>query len=216
MPQNGLTLVWAHLNTAASRRLSLSSFGGEGWGEEAVTPESIRLRLPVRLCPSPRPSPRASLAGRGRSPRWQCQDGLPASPTPPESALHALAACPVTQVPGGFGMALVWLWCGLRVALEWLWVPNRLPSSWLWGGSGFRMRCLPTGFEVAYRWLGVALPAHYRKRENSGWYGGACGHPDNRPGRTGWWAGHRARPRGFAESSGPAQERRLNLKGAVR
>jgi hypothetical protein len=37
-------------------------------------PKSTRLRLPLRLCPSPRPSPRASLAGRGRSPRWQCQD----------------------------------------------------------------------------------------------------------------------------------------------
>ena len=63
-----------HLDTATSRRLSLSSFGGEGWGEEAVTPESTRLRLPSRLCPFPRPSPRASLAERGRSSRWQYQD----------------------------------------------------------------------------------------------------------------------------------------------
>jgi hypothetical protein len=121
MPQNGLTCVWAHLNTATSRRLALSSFGGEGWGEEAVTPESIRLQLPLRLYPSPRPSPRASLAGRGRSPRWHCQNAPPASPTPPESALHALAACSVTQVPGGFGQALVWLWYGSDVALVWLW-----------------------------------------------------------------------------------------------
>ena len=29
---------------------------------------------PMCLCPSPRPSPRAALAGRGRSPWWQCQD----------------------------------------------------------------------------------------------------------------------------------------------
>jgi hypothetical protein len=63
----------AQLDTATNRRLTLSSFGGEGWGEEAVMPKSTRLRPSLRLCPSPRPSPRASLAGRGRSPRWQCR-----------------------------------------------------------------------------------------------------------------------------------------------
>jgi hypothetical protein len=53
---------------------SLSSKGGEGWGEEAVTPGgSQRPCLPPRLCPAPHPSPRAPLAGRGRKARWQCQ-----------------------------------------------------------------------------------------------------------------------------------------------
>jgi hypothetical protein len=51
--------------------VSLSSFGGEGWGEEAVTPGgSCCPCLPQRLCPSPR----APLAGRGRNTRWQCQE----------------------------------------------------------------------------------------------------------------------------------------------
>src|ERR1035441_1974121 len=47
--------------------ISLASFGGEGRGEEAVTPHACRC-LPMHLCPSPQPSARASLAGRGRNP----------------------------------------------------------------------------------------------------------------------------------------------------
>jgi hypothetical protein len=48
----------AYLNTTTTRPVfSLSSRrGGEGWGEEANFIE----------CPSPRPSPRSFLAGRGR------------------------------------------------------------------------------------------------------------------------------------------------------
>jgi hypothetical protein len=53
----------------ADDSISLSSFGGEGWEEEAVTQGSRSCPcLPSCLCPSPRPSPRASLAGRGRRP----------------------------------------------------------------------------------------------------------------------------------------------------
>ena len=56
-------------------RTSLSSFGGEGWGEEAALSEShCRPGLQTRRCPSPQPSPRARLAGRGRNLWWQCQD----------------------------------------------------------------------------------------------------------------------------------------------
>src|SRR5205809_6807674 len=52
-------------------RTSLSSFGGEGWGEEAALSEShCRPGLQTRRCPSPR----ARLAGRGRNLWWQCQD----------------------------------------------------------------------------------------------------------------------------------------------
>ena len=44
-------------------------------GEEVVTPGSRSCTRPeLCLCPSPQPSPRAPLAGRGSSPRWQCQD----------------------------------------------------------------------------------------------------------------------------------------------
>src|SRR5437899_11238523 len=64
-----LTLPPAH------DRTSLSSFGGEGWGEEAALSEShCRPGLQTRRCPSPQPSPRARLAGRGRNLWWQCQD----------------------------------------------------------------------------------------------------------------------------------------------
>jgi len=53
--------------------VSLSSFGGEGWGEEAVPPGGSHLScMPPRLCPSPS----APLARRGRNARWQCQDAL--------------------------------------------------------------------------------------------------------------------------------------------
>src|SRR5437879_12632408 len=71
-----LTLPPAH------DRTSLSSFGGEGWGEEAALSESpCRPGLQTRRCPSPQPSPRARLAGRGRNLWWQCQDAPPvASP----------------------------------------------------------------------------------------------------------------------------------------
>src|SRR5206468_9277350 len=56
-------------------RTSLSSFGGEGWGEEAALSEShCRPGLQTRRCPSPQPSPRARLAGRGRNLWWQRQD----------------------------------------------------------------------------------------------------------------------------------------------
>src|SRR5438552_16698808 len=56
-------------------RTSLSSFGGEGLGEEAALSEShCRPGLQTRRCPSPQPSPRARLAGRGRILWWQCQD----------------------------------------------------------------------------------------------------------------------------------------------
>src|SRR5438876_3859887 len=66
-----LTLPPAH------DRTSLSSFGGEGWGEEAALSESYcRPGLQTRRCPSPQPSPRARLAGRGRNLWWQCQDAL--------------------------------------------------------------------------------------------------------------------------------------------
>ena len=59
----------------AHDRTSLSSFGGEGWGEEAALSEShCRPGLQTRRCPSPQPSPRARLAGRGRNLWWQCQD----------------------------------------------------------------------------------------------------------------------------------------------
>jgi prepilin-type N-terminal cleavage/methylation domain-containing protein/prepilin-type processing-associated H-X9-DG protein len=52
--------------------ISLSSFGGEGRGEEAVTSGSRSCPgLPLRTSPSPQPSPRAPLAGRGR--RSLCQ-----------------------------------------------------------------------------------------------------------------------------------------------
>src|SRR5438876_5968964 len=64
-----LTLPPAH------DRTSLSSFGGEGWGEEAALSEShCRPGLQTRRCPSPQPSPRARLAGRGRNLWWQCQE----------------------------------------------------------------------------------------------------------------------------------------------
>ena len=57
-----------------SRCFSLSSSGGEGWGEEAVVSDSRCCpRLPPRLCPSPR----APLAGRGSSPRRQCEAPRP-------------------------------------------------------------------------------------------------------------------------------------------
>src|SRR5437879_6568190 len=69
-----LTLPPAH------DRTSLSSFGGEGWGEEAALSESHRRPgLQTRRCPSPQPSPRARLAGRGRNLWWQCQDAPPAN-----------------------------------------------------------------------------------------------------------------------------------------
>src|SRR5439155_2620186 len=64
-----LTLPPAH------DRTSLSSFGGEGWGEEAALSEShCRPGLQTRRCPSPQPSPPPRLAGRGRNLWWQCQD----------------------------------------------------------------------------------------------------------------------------------------------
>src|SRR6266581_731524 len=91
--KNGLsmlkTLACPHPNTSIVSRLderiltlppahdrtSLSSFGGEGWGEEAALSEShCRPGLQTRRCPSPQPSPRARLAGRGRNLWWQCQD----------------------------------------------------------------------------------------------------------------------------------------------
>src|ERR1035441_11015661 len=44
----------------ADDSVSLFSFGGEGWGEEAVTPGgSCCPCLPQPLCPSPQPSPPA-------------------------------------------------------------------------------------------------------------------------------------------------------------
>jgi hypothetical protein len=69
-------------NLATGARLPLSSFGGEGWGEEAVMPESRCPGLPSHWCPSPLPSPRASLAGRGRSPPWHCADAPPGKSLP--------------------------------------------------------------------------------------------------------------------------------------
>src|SRR5436309_3751333 len=54
-----LTLPPAH------DRTSLSSFGGDGWGEEAALSEShCRPGLQTRRRPSPQPSPPAPLAGR--------------------------------------------------------------------------------------------------------------------------------------------------------
>src|SRR5436309_13620572 len=68
----------------AHDRTSLSSFGGEGWGEEAALSEShCRPGLQTRRCPSPQPSPRARLAGRGRNLWWQCQDAPSPTPFPP-------------------------------------------------------------------------------------------------------------------------------------
>ena len=70
MPSNGVEgarlgcpvwagfLLWALMGTLppADDSVSLPSFGGEGWGEEAVTPGgSCCLCLPQRLCPSPQP-----------------------------------------------------------------------------------------------------------------------------------------------------------------
>src|ERR1035441_4367796 len=60
-----------HLDLATSRRLSLSSSGGEGWGEEVPTPGSRSCpRLPLCLCPPPPPphpprSARCALRGGG-------------------------------------------------------------------------------------------------------------------------------------------------------
>src|ERR1017187_8210813 len=53
-----------HPELATSRRLSLSSSGGEGWGEEVPTPGSRSCpRLPLCFCPSPPPPP--PLCGGG-------------------------------------------------------------------------------------------------------------------------------------------------------
>src|SRR5438552_12326543 len=73
-----LTLPPAH------DRTSLSSFGGEGWGEEAALSEShCRPGLQTRRCPPPQPSPRAPPAGGGRKFWWQGPDALSRShPTP--------------------------------------------------------------------------------------------------------------------------------------
>ena len=71
LPQDAPLGVWRILTLPpADDSVSLSSFGGEGWGEEAVTPGGSCCRcLQRRLCPSPR----APLARRGRNTRWQCQ-----------------------------------------------------------------------------------------------------------------------------------------------
>ena len=80
-------MIQAHRDIATALSLwntadgsfSLSSFGGEGWGEEATMPGSRSCPcLPLRLSPSPR----ASLAGRGRSLRWQCREA-PVAPDAP-------------------------------------------------------------------------------------------------------------------------------------
>ena len=54
------------VRTGASVSLSSVPNGGEGWGEEALP--KVR-RLPTERHPSPRPSPRSRLTGRGRRTR---------------------------------------------------------------------------------------------------------------------------------------------------
>src|SRR5260370_2967557 len=96
----------------AEDSISLSFFGGEGWGAEAALSESRpRTHLPVRLCPSPQPSPRASLAGRGSKAWSQCKDAprwlalplrLPQSfwRTVPGLAAAAVALCGCSDKSG--------------------------------------------------------------------------------------------------------------------
>ena len=106
--------------------VSLSSFGGEGWGEEAVTPGGTCCPwLPQRLCPSPQPSPRAPLAGRGRNTRWQCQN----APSPSGRSLRIPSDRRSAPSPRE-GRAGRGLGRGVRAVAAW-WdapLPNLLPT----------------------------------------------------------------------------------------
>src|SRR2546422_8224709 len=67
-----LTLPPAH------DRTSLSSFGGEGWGEEAALSEShCRPGLQTRRCPPPPPPPPPRPGGGGGKILWACPNAAP-------------------------------------------------------------------------------------------------------------------------------------------
>src|ERR1017187_7441294 len=60
-------------------------------------------------------------------------------------------------------VALVWLWCGFGVALGWPWGGFAVALGWRCTPESMPSICLVYGFEVALKWLAVALAENPRQ-----------------------------------------------------
>ena len=87
--------------------ISLSAFGGEGWGEEVLLPGSRSRPHPFAFEPLSPTLSRAPLAGRGRSPWWQCQGASEDCQFPGQACGHAPRFTPRAPRPTPRAFTLV-------------------------------------------------------------------------------------------------------------